>query len=467
MCTPNPCEHSGICNVTGPSSYSCDCNGTGYTGSKCEIGIIEMPQYPTLTVLTQTQFTLFAYPDYELSVRLTSRKGLGFHPSSILTFDPTKTSANVSITASVVGIFVITYEIRGKSSLQFQQPQPSTLIITPNISILPQYFTSRRLEQGLLEAGSCAYATPLDYTCPNEGNKLSFSSTCQWYGSTSPGLIFSEYNDLSLPVAIAGARISNINTSGRSMVLPLMESDLQKSCNFVHAPRRSCDFKPPDLVQEIQNFLRTEALGHTFLSQVEQLIPRWLQFSVNSNTPRTYDFTSYMIILTESDSLSDTEKCPNIIKVNDGMYSILKYSGSLNFSVNSSSHSFTPQRSPVCFAVNLCEGLNSPLLITIPDEAQAIVNSLSFMQVIKSYNWDITINSIAISSTSFSHELTGSNRDYWFGNREMTYSFPDSTIIANGIFTHSFSLGTLQIIYSLDGRAYMLYDNFDKVGSLR
>ena len=81
LCTPNPCEHSGICNVTGPSSYSCDCDGTGYTGTRCEIGVIETPDYPPLTLLTRRKFTLFANPDFELTIQLRAGTGLDFNPN--------------------------------------------------------------------------------------------------------------------------------------------------------------------------------------------------------------------------------------------------------------------------------------------------------------------------------------------------------------------------------------------------
>ena len=466
MCTPNPCEHSGICNVTGPTSYSCDCNGTKYTGTRCEVGIIEIPEYPPLTLSMQTKFTLFAKPDFELTVRLRAGVGLGFSPSNAtLTFNPTKTSADITITGRITGVYTISYELGGTSSQQFQQPEPSTLIIQPAITIPPVYFTSRNLEPGMLEAGFCQYATPLDYTCPIENGQISFSSTCRWHSNASPGLIFSEYRDLNLPVAIAGARISNDNSAVLSRVIPLLENENTILCNFI-VPQTSCIFKASVFVQEIQNFLRTEALAYTFLSQVDQLIPRWLEFLVDTNTARTHDSTSYMIDLVDSGSLSEIEECSNnIFKVKDGMYSVLKFSGSLNFSINSSQHSVISQGSPVCFAVNLCEGLYSPLLITIPDQAQDVVNSLSFAQILRSYGWKFTLNSIAISNTSFSHELSGFKDDYWFGNQEATHSFLDSTIIADGRFTSCFSLGTLNINYSLDGRTYMLYNNFDMVRS--
>ena len=431
----------------------------------CEIGIITTPDYQPLTLSATEKLMFYAYPDFELFVELiTGTTGLTIEPSAILNFSPSKTSAEVFITGERVGIYTIIYEISGRSATQFQQPQPANIIIKEDTPPAPEYFTSRDLEPGLLEAGSCAFATPLDYTCPKENQQISFSSTCRWYDNASPGIIFSEYNDLILPVAITGTRISNVTTSDQSRAIPLMGNDFLQQCNF-DSPQASCNFKPSDHVNEIENFLMTEALGHTFLSQVEQLIPGFLILSVNTSTSRTHDSTSYMIDLVESDFLAETEGCAGLFRVEDGIYAVLKYSGSLNFNVNSSMQNFVPQESHICFAINLCEGLNSPLTVAIPNEAQAIVNSLPFTQIIRSYGWEFTISSIAISTTPFSHDLARSNNNYWFGNQEAAYAYPDSTIIVDGRFDHSFSLDTLQINYSLDGDAYMMYNDLNKVGS--
>ena len=463
LCTPNPCEHFGICNITGPSSYSCDCNGIGYTGMNCEIGIITTPVYRPLTISMIEEFTFYANPDFELNVELTTgTTGLNFEPNAILTFGPTKTSADITISGEVAGIHTISYVISGISSLQFQQPQPDTIIVQPVDPDPPEYFTSRDLEPGLLEAGSCANAAPLDYTCPNENDQILFSSTCRWHDNTSPGIIFSGYNGLDLPVAITGTTLSNVTTNDHSRIIPLMGDDFLLQCNFPSL-QSNCDFRPSDHVNEIENFLMTEALAFTFLHQTQQLIPGWLKFLVDTSSPRAHDSASYTIDLVESDYLFQMQGCSNLFKVKDGMYSVLKYHGSLNFSINSSQSSFFLQEIPMCFTVNLCEGLNSPLLFTIPDEAQAIVSLLPFAEIIRNYGWEFILNSIAISSTPFSNEFTGSNDDYWFGDEEATYTFPNTTIIAEGMFKNVFSLNTLQISYSLNGHAYMLYDDINKV----
>ena len=37
-CTPNPCEHSGVCKQNSDEFY-CECEGTGYTGAVCHTSL--------------------------------------------------------------------------------------------------------------------------------------------------------------------------------------------------------------------------------------------------------------------------------------------------------------------------------------------------------------------------------------------------------------------------------------------
>ena len=128
-------------------------------------------------------------------------------------------------------------------------------------------------------------------TCPNENDQILFSSTCRWHDNTSPAIIFSEYNGLDLPVAITGTTLSNVTTNDQSRIIPLMGDDFLLQCNFP-SPQSNCDFKPSDHVNEIEDFLMTEALAFTFLHQAEQLIPGWLAFLVDTSIPRTHDSSS-------------------------------------------------------------------------------------------------------------------------------------------------------------------------------
>ena len=55
-CTPNPCQHNGICKIVN-NNFECDCNGTFYRGKICEKGAIVVPEIPILFI-SQTRFNL-------------------------------------------------------------------------------------------------------------------------------------------------------------------------------------------------------------------------------------------------------------------------------------------------------------------------------------------------------------------------------------------------------------------------
>ncbi len=38
-CTPNPCLNGGVCQSSG-NTYQCNCTGTGFIGTTCQIGMV-------------------------------------------------------------------------------------------------------------------------------------------------------------------------------------------------------------------------------------------------------------------------------------------------------------------------------------------------------------------------------------------------------------------------------------------
>ena len=67
-CGPNPCQHNGECVTVGDNDFSCDCSLAGYTGVTCNIGVLTLPSYPTLTIGVPVTVTITAVPDYELII---------------------------------------------------------------------------------------------------------------------------------------------------------------------------------------------------------------------------------------------------------------------------------------------------------------------------------------------------------------------------------------------------------------
>ena len=69
-CTPNPCEHAGVCKQNSDEFY-CECEGTGYTGAVCHtsLNFLSCVQYshahPESRYVRFCSFTIYN-PLYEL-----------------------------------------------------------------------------------------------------------------------------------------------------------------------------------------------------------------------------------------------------------------------------------------------------------------------------------------------------------------------------------------------------------------
>ena len=107
LCFPNPCEHDGSCSIT-EDGYVCNCDGTGYTGAKCDVLVIDTPDLSDLAVNSPTTVLLSAQSDqdFELMLITDDESSLVIEPSTLL-FTQTSTQHNVSITVTEPGLYTL------------------------------------------------------------------------------------------------------------------------------------------------------------------------------------------------------------------------------------------------------------------------------------------------------------------------------------------------------------------------
>ena len=156
-CTPNPCEHDGICSTNEDRTFTCNCTGTMYAGTKCDIGIVNIPEYPNLAMNSPYIFTVTAYPDEYLRIFIfpDDRFSVTVNPNQ-LEFTRNVHANNFTITSKRSGRFLLNYRMSGQSASDFMQVQPSNIIVIDNQNIeATNYFTPRGLEQVLLQSGCC------------------------------------------------------------------------------------------------------------------------------------------------------------------------------------------------------------------------------------------------------------------------------------------------------------------------
>jgi len=478
-CNPNPCNHNGKCTDTGGSMFVCNCDGTGYTGPKCNTLLINTPDIPTLTVNAPMEFSLSAQPvdDFTLSIEVDDRKSIKVEPSS-LTFSQQLTNQNISITASSPGLYKIEYQV-GDDSLNYIPVPSVTILVSDDDSGQSNYFDRHGIERGLLQSGCCKASESqlkLQFRCPFDDNKLILRSTCGWETKLDPqttGIIFSYYDGFDMPIAIAGAKFKSQESNFHLRSINAFE--FQSGCipcNFGiigNVDETTCAERIS--VNDIQKFLKFESLAHTYLHQSMSLIPDWVRLKpVMSN--RSHDEHSYMVDLVHSDNLVKMQDCNELSALSNGLHSVMIFTGSLNVTLNRVTKNLESSNYlGICFATNLCKGVTSPLYISIPNHIHTIslIEEFDFMHNLKSKGWDIIIKSLVISKNSVVTDFP--QHIYWNGSHNFSpvlSALYSSNMVTRVSFNKTFSDNNdnLKADWSFVGSITWVYTDFDRVSQI-
>ena len=475
-CTPNPCQHGGICLTNEDRSYTCNCSGTMYSGENCDEGFIIISNYPRLFKDVQYMFSAEAKPDKDLVLSFfpDDRSSFIVNPQK-LKFTQHLHINSFTIVAKKAGLFKLTYILSGSSSSKFIQPLPSNVIVIDNqtvASLSSMDFTSKGFQHGILQAGCCMPITSsLEYQCLSHPTNVKFTASCAWNekGLYSTGIVFSSNNGFAFPIAISGVKF-NFKFELSSLSVHEL-SDPCKPCiqglgrvneDIDVASEGECDtFKPS--VNDILLLLNSETLAHTYFYHSHQLLPKWLRFNVTS-ADRTHDSNSYMVTLVESLNIEAIKMCHIVKTYSEGLYSVLIYSGILNISVNSETVSYHPELFPICFSINLCEASSSPVYISIPKDASKLIYNFGFMDIFYANNWNIALDSVTIVSSSMILEGDLAVHDtYWNGVENFAVDFDNSNLVVYGKIVYSFVNENFNIKYKFTGDVYLYTDGIEMV----
>ena len=473
-CTPNPCQHGGNCFTNDDRTFTCNCTGIMYTGTKCEIGMVNIQEYPHLTMNNPYTFTVTASPDEYLQVFIfpDDRSSVIISPNR-LEFNPSKHNNNFTIISKRSGRFLLYYRLSGESASQFMQLNPSNIIVMDDHPFESNdYFTSRGLQGGLLQSGFCtAHSTFLEYLCPSRLSTVKFNASCAWNlkGLYSIGIVFSDNDGVGFPVAIGGIKFGlNFELSSLN-VFEL--SDPCKKCNmdkFTVNSNSSSEkefniFKPS--VDDILYFLKLESLAYTYFYHSHQLLPRWLRFNVVS-TARGHTSNSLSVTLLEVTAIETLQMCNLTTVYTDGLYSVLIYSGAMNISVSSEDMIYIPKSksNALCFAVNLCEGKMSSMSISISDDINDLISNLKFMKMFHDNNWKINVYSLSISnSAKLTKKHALQNEIYWNGVNDVVVNIDTFNVILSDDTSYLSAIKDFVLYFSFTGKMFLLNDNIEMV----
>lgn len=324
-----------------------------------------------------------AKPDTELILNIASSSPSLAISNSRIIFNSSHQSETFQVSSAVPGIYTLTYTLTGQDADKYMTPRPSIVIISNQDSthVDNQYFTLTNQPVGQLSQGCCSPGGQI-YQCPYSSNTVTFSSTCSWAVEEpgvheTQGIVYASGNGISMPFSIIGVELS-IQGFNISSTLP----DDGGTCTQCGGTDPSCyfyDFTADDII----DMLETNSLARSYLSGAENIIPNWIGFILDNTintTNRRFSSQDYSTFVTTGANAYLISGCSTLDLDPDGLYSILSYTGTVSATVGGTAKSYNSE-TPVCFAVDLCKGTDSPIHVSIPSEAQELIITFDQFQV--------------------------------------------------------------------------------------
>ena len=419
-----------------------------------------------------------AKPDNELIITISGGESIGVIPSTIL-FSSLATTANFTVTGKTVGYYSIQYELSGQDASRFLPPEDAAVFVQ-NLSTelgLNRYFQELRLRLGELVDSCCEPNTFFHCQGSSAPNRIVFKSACDWNnrGSSyaSAGVVFAENRakDFKLPISVAGIEVDS--TSSKIM-LPQVAlgsctpcSAVQPNCNLRNQ-NNTCycyDFSVSDTI----DFLQTLSLALNYIRNLNDLFPAWfqdLQVRVSSSNLRNPRFVNYEYTtnLVPAEGIQKLHSCEMIEAESDSqnIYSVLRYGRAMIARIDRQTLFYSDRRrepdleNPMCFAINLCKGRESPVFIQLSPNIHNVILT-RFLSRYTRRNWDIQIYSAVVSKGGMSLD-SNIVEEYWNGVSTFQPNLPQFDLIVKARSRVPLQTGSLSIDLSFSGNVHYLYE---------
>ena len=445
-CTPNPCSHGGTCSVIG-DSFICDCMGTNYTGLTCNTAVIYLPEIPSLTQYERHSVVVSTDLDIPQSLKILFLKAGVKRPLISLQLQTIRKNDMDYLRFEMAGIHTITYGLVPKNVFEVRPSQLAIFVReeSEHSHELNIYFTTMKVKVGQLKESCCVLQDELSLTCPDSTQEVALKAACQWKKDSNtylaPGVIFAMGRSLSLPVSVAGYQYSQ---NGEGSLPPDISECTH--CNSgepictQHAPSDDDCYCYNFTGSDTQDFQNTRALGLTYMEQIQILMPEWLRIWVNLNHSRfTSQFSVYDYlapVLQINNNIEKQAGCSKIVTMTSGVYSVLRYDKTLSAEINGQQYTSTENSNsrngndPMCFAVNLCQGISSPVYMQLSQSIQNILIT-EYLHNFTTKGWIIQLNTITVYRPK---PFTPSVQKFWNG---MKMVVPSTIMVDTSINTNT------------------------------
>ena len=378
------------------------CNGTatGYTGPTCGAVIVHFPPIPPVTDGLEIPVTLFTdVEDFNDIVRLAIRRPNTRALSHVLRVRSDQvTEENILGAVGIVKIILpentatVSYEPRERSVLVTGVTQQET----------ESYFDQFNLVRGLLRPGCCDAG--LQLSCPGSSTQtLSLLSPCQWSTTNNEvtrttGHVFARSTRLSLPTSLSGLRYREVE--GRPYLYDIRrESSECRACNGCNGTSESSCYCYTHTTLDTLDFLQARTLAFTYISQIDKLLPSWLQLFIDSNIVHESGITikndALAPVTRLTEPVSSIEGCYKLTGLVGSRFSVLRYGKTLSAVIDGQRYDYNETSTAedvMCFAVDLCHESDSPVHMQISQPINHILVT-EYLQQFTERVWDIVFQS--------------------------------------------------------------------------
>ena len=401
---------------------------------------------PVLRFQESFNITVSANPDRELVADLTVATGWGIRimPPQII-FDRTTTSHQVTITAEDEVVTYISVALSGLDARQYETPADVNVVVQFESSS-PEYTNDRSLEPGILEPSCCRHQE-LKYQCPVNDFDVRITSTCKAEDNgasvTLPGISFVAGNGLDLPLSIGTVNVDysfNVERAVSSSLFCSKCDELTRQSLFESVSSLRCSSSNSGnplcycyrlSAADTSQMLANEGLAKTYVQRLSPLIPNWLVITTLSSE-RVHYQDSYHTSLVSVDKLADNLFCPHFLqdRMGRGIHSLLTYRGDLELDISQATAREHNANGQFCVAVDMCEGSNSPVHISLPEGLR--LEDDPFFQQWQDHGWQPYFAGAALSLRTPLPVVERYRNDLWNSKNDITVNLDAPHISMNG-----------------------------------
>ena len=451
--------------------FSCVCDGTGYGGPTCKQAIINLEPILDISDPNFIPVTVSTTADLQIPVKFKVKlSGPNMHKEQEPVLLKQSDKKDDLILLGVTGL--LTVKIDEEFDHILFRPKQRTIFVSANTgSQNSSFFTKFNLQRGQLMPSCCTPNDALSITCPGTTQeKIVLKSACEWDETNkevhrSVGVVFAEGSTLSLPTSIAGFRYR----------VKMKEDDIINTFTSARSCT-PCDAVEPNCMQEstecycynftildTQDFLKSRALAFTYLKEIQRLLPSWLHIAVNltfSQSSHISKFDYFAPITRYIDAVSSVEGCQKLNSLTKSIYSVLRHDKTISATIDGIQYDYRENSDtgntgddPMCFAVSLCQGEDSPVHMQFSQPVHSILVS-EYLQQFTSRQWNISLNTVSVFKSGTTPKI---QQRFWNGVRMITPPDIKADVSINGEIESDFKDQHLTLKLKFTGDATFDY----------